>query len=312
MYNETDKQAYIEFKNSNSKLPQNYLLRLFNRTAEYEERYSKDICNFTVDEIIDMYKSMNFFQVETITNVNSQLSGYAQWCLENLLVNDSQNHFSEFRFSQLKGYVVPNHVVNGIVSREELLSRLHSLRNNSDKFIMLCLFEGLRGVDFGEIRQLKLEDFNGNIVHVKGERLVGYGDHDRFVNVSDELVYYAKLTASEDEYIAYGIGKTLEMIDEGFLIRRSVRAHHLGTQGNMYRKVDKILLDFNQGNDSINVTSIRNSGKIHFVKTYCKKIGITPKEFLFNAEYRKLIDEQYNDVMKAAPFYEKFKEILED
>lgn len=241
MYNANDKNNYIEYKKNTAVLPQNYLIRLFDRTCEYESRYGKDVSNFSVDQIIDMYKSMNIFQIETLTNINSQLGNYTQWCLENSLVNDSQNHYSEFSYASLRPYVNVSHVANGIITKKEFLSYLRKLSNASDKFILLCIFEGIRGVDYSEVRQIKIEDFNGNILHLQGGRIDKLGDYDRYIKVSDDLLSLVEEANVEMSYEPYTGNKPIPLANEGFIVKRTLIAYNKGTLGNFYRRVDNIL-----------------------------------------------------------------------
>ena len=63
MYNAEVKFRFIEEKEAETTLPNNYLNRLFNRTEIYEDQLGKDVCNFTFNEIVDMYKSMRIFSL---------------------------------------------------------------------------------------------------------------------------------------------------------------------------------------------------------------------------------------------------------
>ena len=95
MYNDTIKTRYIQEKSSTTNMPNGYLARMFNKTDSFESKLDKDISNFTVYEIEDLYKTLNIKSVEYLTVLHSHLSLYTQWCMQQNLVLDCQNHFAE-------------------------------------------------------------------------------------------------------------------------------------------------------------------------------------------------------------------------
>ena len=58
MYNSEIKCRYIEKKESTTGMPDGYLKRQFDKIEIFERRLDKDLCNFTVYEIIDVYKNV--------------------------------------------------------------------------------------------------------------------------------------------------------------------------------------------------------------------------------------------------------------
>jgi hypothetical protein len=120
MYNETIKNRYIQEKESTTNMPKGYLNRQFNKTEEFENRLNKDVSNFTVYEIEDLYKTLNITSVESLTVLNSHLSLYAQWCLQQNLILDCQNHFTEIVNSSLVNYINTFALKKSIITRETL------------------------------------------------------------------------------------------------------------------------------------------------------------------------------------------------
>lgn len=310
MYNEIIKSEYIEYKNSITGLPDGYLNRLFSRTADYELFLSKDVCNFTKDEIIDMYKSMNVTSFETLTNINSQLSQYAQYCINNFLVEDFQNHFSEIDMSLMYKMFDISGSEKKIITREQALQIAASYPNFSDGLIILCLFEGIKGKDCSEIRQLKLEDFDGNNVHLVGGRIPELDNCDRWVTVSNELVEYANKAAAENEYTSLTEGQNYVQLaeNEDFLVKRTLRAEKYSLQPVFTRRLVK-MYDFQDIVPGITTTSIRYSGKIHFCKAHAKRLGISIDEYVLGDHYFDM-ENQYGDDIPRAVFWGKYKSLL--
>ena len=97
MYNEERKRRFISEHNVEVTLPNNYLECQFNKISNVEETLNKDLCNFTFYEITEYYKLLNLTSTVSLSVMNSQFSLYTQWCLQQNLVDDGQNHFLESR-----------------------------------------------------------------------------------------------------------------------------------------------------------------------------------------------------------------------
>ena len=96
MYNEEQKNMYINHRKKDVSFV--YLSNIelqFKRTAETEKELEKDVCNWNLYEIVDFYKMYNCTSYEVLLCINSTLSKYTNFCLENGLVKDNQNHFLE-------------------------------------------------------------------------------------------------------------------------------------------------------------------------------------------------------------------------
>lgn len=78
-------------------------------------------------------------------------------------------------------------------SREQVLKDISKIRNCSDKFLILALFEGVRTEAPGELLRVKISKLNGNILTFEnGEEKI----------LSEKLVALAKASSEETEYIS--------------------------------------------------------------------------------------------------------------
>ena len=58
LYNEEQKSRYIDKKNSEVTLAPGFLRNLFVKSAPFEEKFGKDICEFTSNEIQEFYNTL--------------------------------------------------------------------------------------------------------------------------------------------------------------------------------------------------------------------------------------------------------------
>ena len=160
MYNNELKQRYIKYKLNENINFELIAARVFKKSEPKEMRLQKDVSEFTISEIIDLYKSMCSTSLESLNVMTSAYKGYTDWCIEQGYVSDNQNHFKEMTIeliSNCLNYAVMN---SSIFTREEVLHIADELPNDSDAALILCLFEGICGKEMSELVNLKPTDFN--------------------------------------------------------------------------------------------------------------------------------------------------------
>lgn len=297
-YNPETKSEYIIEKNSTTALPKYYLERLFSYVKSAEERLGKDICEFTVPEIKDMYITQDISSAESITVMNSHLALYTQYCCEKNLVPDCQNHFIEIKdFNQ---YISKGKFKDRIITRKQLLNYVSQLPNVSDAVVLLALFEGLKGENYIELTDLSIHDMNSN-----GVLNVG----DRSILLSAELSNYIR--ESSEEYTYYSMTqkmeRTIKLVDEfeGQVVKQQPNAtsddqFYKGRR--IYNRIQRCI-DY-LGMNNIRGNSLAESGKIHMYNTL--KMQNEMSEY----QIAKEIGRTYNCRMVLKPFKDKYSEFL--
>ena len=197
MYNEELKQEYINYKLNENR---NFTListRIFKKSENKENILNKDISNFTITEIIDLYKSFCSTSYESLNVITSAYKGYTDWCIEQGYVEDNQNHFKELTTDLINNcinYAVKN---SSIFTREEIYHIVDDLRNSSDAALVLCLFEGICGKEMCELVNLKPTDFNqdGTVSLCTGRKIkVSAKLKSLCIDSSEEYIYISNVT----------------------------------------------------------------------------------------------------------------------
>ncbi len=155
---------------------------------------------------------------------------------------------------------------------------------------------------FGDILGIKMEDVEGNILHLQ----------TRDVKVSDLWIRIAKETDETLTFIPYDDQDRyeLELVDAGYIFKYSTRIRVSGGDregrriSQMYRKLRTYL----ELPDSLNPKSIINSGRIHMIKTESSRLGITPREYCL--KYKDEISNQYGVRFVPTNFLAEFKNYL--
>ena len=304
-YNQNLKQEYIYEKSKEVIISSNYLECQFNKTSKMEEELNKDISNFTVYEITEYYKMLNASPFDTLFVMNSQFSMYTQWCLQRNLVKDNQNHFLEMTLEHLKDCLNKTLFNIKFVTRKVILNWIDQLPNPKDQFILLGLFEGLKGKDFCELSKLRPENIKGNIATL----CTG-----REIELSNNLLKVIDDCRIEDTYYSIsGQGtKTMPLIDKGFVIKDSPNARGDVTDFQLGRKihngVTRILNYFDVG-DFMSANSVFESGKIHMIKEKAKERNMSCKDYIYS-DYVKEVENKFNSKIVRSMFWLKYEDYL--
>ena len=305
MYNQELKERYRKEKESYTTVSTYYFSSLFKRTEPFEESLNKDISNFTTYEIINMYKTLAIMSLDTIATMNSNLSMYTQWCIQENLVNDYQNHFLEIDRDMMVSFVNKLAMDKKIVSRKQIIEWCQQLPNPSDSFCLLGLFEGIRGGGYLELAFAKIEDFHDNI-------FIAY--NGREIKVSSTLIEYAEQSNETLDYqsISKSMVKEVTLSENGRIIKdypnvrrsESLPVLRRRTQSRLARIFNYIgILEYMNGND------IRMSGVIEMINSRCKELEISGKDYIYGIGTEE-IKKQYDFKVVPSMFIDKFGEYL--
>ena len=305
MYNQELKERYRKEKESYTTVSTYYFSSLFKRTEPFEESLNKDISNFTTYEIINMYKTLAIMSLDTIATMNSNLSMYTQWCIQENLVNDYQNHFLEIDRDMMVSFVNKLAMDKKIVSRKQIIEWCQQLPNPSDSFCLLGLFEGIRGGGYLELAFAKIEDFHDNT-------FIAY--NGREIKVSSTLIEYAEQSNETLDYqsISKTMVKEVTLSENGRIIKdypnvrrsESLPVLRRRTQSRLARIFNYIgILEYMNGND------IRMSGIVEMSNNRSKELGISGKEYIYGIGIEE-IKKQYDFKVVPSMFMDKFGEYL--
>lgn len=323
--NEELKEKYLDTKEDE---PRRKIELLFGKLEQYEDEIGKDLSCFNVVDISNMYTSLQT-TFDILSNHHSRLSAYTDWVIKEvkkykLDIPVKRNNYALIHTDELHEFAGTKDA-DGIITREELLKMIKKLPNVSDQFIVLCLFEGIRGVDYSEIREITMDSFKGNTLHIKTGSL--HYDHDargniesssrrfkrpteRDIQVSDELIELARKASHETEYIPL-VGedyKPINLVDEPYIIKRTQIARNKGTQPKLTRRIVKI---FDYLGGDLNANKVRNSGKVHYILEKAKELNKSTKEIVFGEEYNEM-SYIFDDKIQRMTFWNKFESKLSE
>lgn len=309
VYNAERKQMYIDDKMAETIVSPYFLKNSFLKTESFETELNKDLCDFNAEEIINCLKAVSFASLDSVIVFKSTLSLYTDWCMQKHMIKDNQNHFIELTRQNLQDCVNVLVVNKQYIPREMVLEWGSKLPNVTDLFILLCLYEGIRGKGFEEILMAKISDFDEakNIYHAP----------TRDIKVTPYLIRIAKEANKEKEYTSI----SSERIRNYILRSEDLIVKSLANQAEYDDPIHKRvrmtmrlarIFDYLGVLQWMNANALVMSGVISMIKTRSKQLGITPREYICNRDLIAEVEQQYNKSIYRIKvnFLQKYQSVL--
>lgn len=295
MYSEERKRSFIRFKKDTTELANN-IITCFNDAEIFEEKYEKDLCDWTAPEIVGYLKYINTTKAGTLTVLVNMLRIYTDWCLSNSLVQDHQNHYYEVTQDIIDGCIDTTSLSSAIITREFLLKKLEYVYNAADRFVLLGSFEGIRTMDFPAI---KMSDIKGNSLVLK----------KRTICISDELAEIAAEANAETFYMSPIRRLKIDLEPSDYILKNkadadegkipttelSIRFHRLMKYLDMA---------------AITMKDLRESGRIEFIMQLMRETGESLDSILHNK--RDTIENQYGKIQALSSYMNIYGSIIEE
>lgn len=303
-YNEEQKKRYIADKEKSLSITSNYIDVQFRKASETEYELDKDLCNWTLYEIVEYYKILNVTSYESLLFLNSIFSLYTQFCLENSLVKDNQNHYLECTKDVLASCINKAILDKKIVDRKTILKWVDELPNPKDQFVLLSLFEYGKSKDFHDIVYAKPGDIKGNKMKLS----------DRTIIISDKLKDIIESCIDEETYYSItGKGvKKMPLTDYGYIVKsypnQNISLSDFQKGRNIYITCQRIFSYLGIG-QWMSPNSISESGKLYMIKERAKELNVNPMQYVYS-EHIKEVETQFGCSITRSVYVKKYGEYL--
>ena len=305
MYNEELKFRFINERDEQIITSNNYLVNLFEKSSVTEEELNKDLCNFTFYEIEEFYKLLNASSINALSVINSHYSSYTQWCMQQNLVADGQNHFTEMWFGNFSNCINKGKMNMQVLSKEIIYDVIKQLNNPKDQFIILGLFEGIKGKDFCELANLKPEHIKGNVVQLCTGREVEISN--KLLSIIEDCIetheYYA--TTGKEE-------KVIPLVDNGYIIKDYPNVQDGRLEKRSGRSVKNSIERTVKGlglHGIVTANNIVESGKLNMIKEQAKEKGMSCKEYICSSHLND-VKEKFNCTISTSRYIIKYEDYL--
>ena len=279
IYNKERKETYFDLlRKENPQIVYN-IQYLFKHTAPIEESWGKDLCDFTVPEILKLASTFNAASTSALSKNFSIFRRYATWCCNNKLSIDNINHFQEVSKDDFIPYV--NQSKNAVYSKEELYEIIETFMNAQDQFIILALFEKCYENDRqGDLLRISLSDINketGILTLPTGKTRI----------VSSKLYEIAEKSSQEEYYYTYQKNGDLfpvKLDSTNHIVKLKSNAK-LDTEANRNKSIMRklVLIRKNYEQPNLKIPTLKFSGIICELKKIMEQCKIN-KDILLESE----------------------------
>ena len=259
-----------------------------NRALEFEKKFQKPFYEFTIDEILVMYKSTHAISDRSLQNTNLTLKHATRWMLDKKKLR-IESPYDKVTKELILGCVDTKRKKNMVLTKDDLTEIQGELLNWTDKGILQMLFLGvgsnwLKELTFFDISQVSRKDglvyfrtgktipiTEDDYVLIKNacdeEELISFGETSRISKVKSYGFYKQRFNALSDNG---------DPTDEQDLERR-------------FRFIQRRLLLISK-DIGVQLTSggIQTGGLLHHLKQGVEESGLTFREYVKTKEAKEL------------------------
>lgn len=305
IYNQETKERFMDSINLDQ-YPPRWWERVFEKSYFFEKLKDKDLHSFSTPDIIEFYKFLDVGTLTPLIIYNTNLLRYAQWALNEGLVFDGQNHFDEFDTELLATCVSMVKKKQSILSYDDFLNLMYRrIINYQDRFIFFCLFEGIKGKNYQDIIDMKMEDIDkkNRVVHLQsGKDVCVPQDFVDIAAEADKQTVYTGLTDSNFE---------IQLIPSLTIYKQKNNSQGSDPNRTIYNTIVRNINAIDELSEVITSKSIRDSGLIHYLNQRADKLHTTVEEMFVTCDNCRDILEKYNlNPMTRKRWRIQYKEFL--
>ena len=261
---------------------------ILNRALEFEKKFQKPFYEFTVDEILEMYKSAHAISDRSLQNTNLTLKHATRWIADKKKI-DIKNVYENITKELMQGCVDFNKRKSMILTKDDLEDIQRDLLNWTDKGILQMLFLGagsnwLKELTFFDMSQVSRKD---GIIYFRTGKTIPITESDY------ELI---KNACAEEELISFGeTSRVSKVQSHGFFKQRfnalSANSDFTNEQDleRRFRFIQRRLLLISKDLGlQLNSGGLQTSGLLHCLKQGVEESGLSFREYVKSNEAKEL------------------------
>lgn len=266
-----------------------------NRALEFEQKFHKPFYEFSIDEILTMYKSTHAISDRSLQNTNLTLKHAARWLLDKKELNINIP-YDKITKDLILGCVDTKRKKNMVLTKDDLTEIQGELLNWTDKGILQMLF---LGAGSNWLKELTFFDMS----QVSRKEGLAYFRTGKTIPITEEDYALIKNACEEEELISFGETSRISKVKSyGFYKQRfnALSANDNPTDEQdlerRFRFIQRRLLLISK-DIGIQLTSggIQTGGLLHHLKQGVAESGIAFREYVKTDE-AKVLARRYDIV----------------
>jgi hypothetical protein len=282
---------------------------ILNRALEFEQKFKKPFYEFTIEEIMEMYKSTHAISDRSLQNTNLTLKHAARWMVDTKGLG-TKSQYEDMTKELMQECVDVKRRKNMILTKDDLVEIQGELLNWTDKGILQMLFLGagsnwLKELTFFDVSQVS-----------RKEGLI-YFRTGKTIPITEEDYVLIKNACEEEELISFGTTSRISKVrSHGFFKQRfnalsdSDNPNDEQDLERRFRFIQRRLLLISKDlGIQLNSGSLQTSGLLHHLKQGVEESDLVFREYVKTSEAKELA-RRYDIVtgFYAQILIEKFEE----
>lgn len=257
---------------------------ILNRALEFEKKFNKFLYEFTIDEVLEMYKSIHAISERSLQNFNLILKHFTRWIADYKRIN-IVNIYDEVNKDLIRNCIDTNKRDSLVLTKEDLIDMQNELLNYTDKSILFLLFEGVGGHMLKELTFMDWEQ-------VSRQDLKIYFKTGKVIDITPQDYELLRKGFLEDELISFGTTTRVSRVKPLGIYK--ARFNSLSDNANInnaddvnrrYRFVQRRLMLIAQDlGVSLTSGSIQDSGFLHYIKEGMQASGLDFLQYIKTEE----------------------------
>ena len=259
-----------------------------NRALEFEQKFQKPFYEFTIDEVLEMYKSTHAISDRSLQNTNLTLKHASRWMADKRGI-DVKSPYEEITKELILSCVDTKRKESLILTKDELVEIQNDLLNWTDKAILFLLFEGVGG---HMLKELMFMDWD----QVSRKDLKIYFRSGKMLDITESQYELLKREFQEEELISFGTTSRVSRVKSLGVYK--ARFNSLSDNDDItdasdverrYRFCQRRLMLISK-DLGINITSgsIQESGFLYYIKEGIQQSGLDFLQYIKTEECRAL------------------------
>jgi hypothetical protein len=259
-----------------------------NRAIEFEKKFQKPFYEFTMDEILEVYKSAHAISDRSLQNTNLTLKHAARWMVDKKSMS-VKSVYEDITKELIQECVDTKRKASLILTKDELEEIQNELLNWTDKAILFLLFEGVGG---HMLKELMFMDWG----QVSRKDLRIYFRSGKTIDITEEQYELLKNAFQEEELISFGTTNRVSRVKSLGIYKARFNSlsdnddiTNAGDVERRYRFCQRRLMLISKDlGIAITSGSIQESGFLHYIKEGMQSSGLDFLQYIKTEECKAL------------------------
>ena len=261
---------------------------ILNRALDFERRFQKAFYEFTIDEVLEMYKASHAISDRSLQNTNLILKHAARWMIDTKKLS-IKSTYEDITKEVIQGCVDTKRKAGFILTKEELEEIQNDLLNWTDKGILTMLFLGagsnwLKELTFFDMSQVSRKE---GLIYFKTGKVIPITEEDY------ELIRKA---CTEEELMSFGETARISKVKSHGFFKQRFNALSANDNPNNEQDAERrfrfiqrrLLLISKDLGVQLNSGGLQTSGLLHHLKQGVEESDVTFREYVKSKEAKEL------------------------